>query len=238
MDPEAHSFFSDPKTVLAIFALVVSIGTFLWSLANQSEQNRRWDVINSASVELSRQRFQPFRQIPRSEFTTTDWGYLTTLYGSEDSADRLEMINCLRARDAVTGQLIPNFSPVFTINEVSAESHRVGFKGEINIRKLYRPTFYLKNNGKTIATHCIISVDLRQPSGEWRVIYPPSQPQQIHPGQEVNAMIEWELPLQETLPEKLPFRVNVSYQDVNGRSHKRETYITWTSALNYWVYEP
>lgn len=46
------SFFSDPKVIISLFAIVISIISLIWTLGNQWEQNRRWNKLNEANVIL------------------------------------------------------------------------------------------------------------------------------------------------------------------------------------------
>lgn len=45
MDNESN-FFSDPKVIISILAIIISIFTLIWTLGNQAEQNRRWNKLN------------------------------------------------------------------------------------------------------------------------------------------------------------------------------------------------
>lgn len=55
------SFFSDPKVILSLLAIGISLISFIWTLANQWEQNRRWNSLNAAAVELKAVKFKVYR---------------------------------------------------------------------------------------------------------------------------------------------------------------------------------
>lgn len=237
MSAESPNFFSDPKVVLSLLALFISGISLVWTLANQFEQNRRWDSINAASIELSRPCLQVFREITKKEYQSIDWGYVTTLYGAADSIDRLQMVNCLRARERNSEQLILGIDPASTVEELNGEIARKGYKRDFELVKDYRPIFYLRNNGKTDAENWSASVDVYSVDGRWVAVAPVSKPMVIHPNQEVNITFDIIIPIETSIPERLPFRIKMSFEDVNRKRHQSEIKITWTAPLNYWVYE-
>jgi hypothetical protein len=147
------------------------------------------------------------------------------------------MVNGLRARGKNSHQLISGIDPASTVKELNEEITRKGYKGDFEMVKNYRPTFYLRNNGKTDAENWTASVDVYSIDGSWVPVAPVSKPMVIHPNQEVNIAFDILIPIEGIIPEKLPFRIKMSFQDVNGKLRQNEIRITWTSPLNYWVYE-
>ena len=237
MASEPPGFFSDPKTILALLAILLSVGNLIWFLANQHEQNRRWNKINAGSIELSKPIFQVFRQLTHAAYESTDVGYSCVFYGSPESADVLQQINFLRVRDKKTGALVPYVDVTFTVEQTTKELAKKGYKDEVIIRKVYRPIFYLKNDGKTEVNDFVVSVDMQSLDGKWAQVSVPSKPQKVPAGREVNISFDLEIELNSQLPEKIPFRISTKYSDINGLTTDKAILTTWFFTLNNWVYE-
>lgn len=239
MSPEHSGFFSDPKVIIAILALVISLAGLLWTLANQFEQNRRWDVLNMGYIELTKPAFTVFRTISRKEFKSLYVGYESKTYGSENSIDEVRFIHLVRIRNKETGAQITNTDPTITLTEVEQELGKLAERPKaIELTRVYRPIFFFSNSGKTEVRDLTFEISHTTYDGAgWMIFLRSGAPANILPGQEFNITKELEVPLNSPMPEKIPFKIEIDYRDIRGTAHKETIKRVWYSEGNDWKYD-
>jgi hypothetical protein len=126
---ESSNFFSDPKVILSLFALLISVVSLIWTFANQWEQNRRWDKLNTANISVKEIKMTKWKELTKSEAMKTDWGYDPSIYSSGETFDSFQLPYHLVVRDVTTKEIIKGINPVFTMAEVNDElgASRLGF---------------------------------------------------------------------------------------------------------------
>ncbi len=124
------SFFSDPKVIISILALVVSVTSIIWTLANQWEQNRRWDNLNRGNPEIKEARMIKWREYTIEEAKTIDWGYEPDLYGIGEATGKVIIPYRLIVRDK-NDSVLSNVNSVFTIQKLEQELKRIDFKDSV-----------------------------------------------------------------------------------------------------------
>lgn len=231
-----NSFFSDPKVWISILALAVSVGSLVWTLVTQRDQNRRWDALNAGSVELKEAKFYVWREVTRDEALTINWGYNPLLFSSADAYNKFRIVYFLQLRDPVSGAPVPHANPVFTMSEVDNEVKRLGVKPPISVFRAFRPVFILENTGKTEVTDCHIEIDMRAGEEEWRRAFTANTPIRIAPGQPVNVSYDFALPFNTEIPKQISFRLHATFTDLHGRKRKRDVTASWESERDYWFY--
>lgn len=236
MSSESPSFFSDPKVILALFALIVSIGSLICTLANQWEQNRRWDALNVGMVELKETKFFTWRELTRDEAFSTNWGYDPLILGSPEAWGKFRLVYFLQLRDPTTGTPIPKANPVFSLAEVETEVRRLGISQPVAVFRAFRPVFVFENIGKSEVTDCRIRIDMRLPSNDWQTAFESNTAVRIPPAQSVNVSFDFAIPLEQAIPNELSFKINVQFKNIHGQLRSREIVASWESQRDYWFY--
>lgn len=228
------SFFSDPKVIISIFALLISTVTLIWTLGNQSEQNRRWDKLNVANVILKEVKMTPCKKMTRAEVESTNWGYNALLYGS-DYENQYTLPYKLVVRD-LKHNLIPNVNPVYTINDLQKELVRIGYRGEANVAMVFKPIFVFDNKGRTDAKNLKIVIDSKFDSVEWREAYSSNAKLDLSIEQGIHISFEMEYPANIKIPDEILFKIKLAYDDIHGKPIKKEILTKWLSYVNDWSY--
>ena len=235
MSTDSPGFFSDPKVLLSLLALFISISSLLWTLADQWEQNRRWDALNAGTVELKQARFYTWRELTHDEAFSTDWGYSPLIFGSSEVWNKFRLVYFLQPRDPATGSPVSGANPVFTIPELEAEVKRLGIQQSIIVYKAFRPTFIFENIGKTEVADCNISIAIRLDGG-WQPAFHSNAPLRIPAGQPVNVSFDFAIPITQVLPKQIDFRIHIDFVNIHEKHHSREVVASWESERDYWFY--
>jgi hypothetical protein len=233
---EFSTFLSDPKVILSIFALLISIVSLIWTIANQREENHRWDKLNSANIVIKEARMTKWKELTKDEAMKTDWGYEASIYSSGETSDVVQIPYHLVARDLTTKEKVIGVNPVFTIQDVREELIRVGYKNKVFITRLFRPRFVFENIGKTDATDLLIEIDAKLPNEDWKNAFKANTLITLAASQTCTVTFDIELPIGTELPEALSFKVHLTFKDIHKEVIKRETKAKWTSSDNYWSY--
>lgn len=232
---ETSNFFSDPKVIIALVALSISIIGFIWTFANQWEQNRRWDKINAANVTIKEVKLARFKELSKEEAMNTPWGYEPLIYSTE-ILNVYQLPFYLVARGSKTGEILNDFNQVFTINEVEKELKRISFTDKIILNKVFRPHFVLENLGKTDANDLSIKIEIKWLDNDWRNAFTSNAEITLAAGQASNVSFGFEIPIEGKLPPVINFKIKLAYNDVNSNKIVKEIKAKWTSNDNYWSY--
>jgi len=81
MNNFSSNFWSDPKIWIAILAIVISIFDFIFLIWFRWDQNKRWDELNLARVELSNAYFIAWEEVDKQTVFSRDWGYNPSIHG-------------------------------------------------------------------------------------------------------------------------------------------------------------
>ena len=236
MPTKQTGFFSDLKVILSLLALGVSFLSFIWMLANQWEQNKRWDSLNVAAVEFKEAKFKVYRELTKKEATSINWGYSPLIYNSPDNWEKYQIPYFLQIRNQVDASLIPNANPVFTINEVEEEIKRLQIKSPILIYRSFQLVFFFENQGKTDAIECNFDIYMKPDDQPWHRSFHSNTPVRIPPGKDINTSFEFALPLQSNMYKHIDFNIKLNFKDFHGNIHTRDLVTSWESDRNSWFY--
>jgi hypothetical protein len=228
---------SDPKVILSILALIVSIFSLIWTCTNQWEQNRRWDALNAGTVELREAKFFTWRELTKTEAFSIEWGYDPLILSSPEIYGRFRLLYCLQPRDPATGSPISKANPVFTLPELENELKRLDINQAVEVVRLFRPVFVFENIGKTEVTDWQVKIDLRLPNSNWQRAFESDTALRIPPTQNINVSFDFAIPLEQPIPDVLSFRISTVFKDIHGQQVLPETTIvSWESQRNYWFF--
>ncbi len=226
-------FFTDSKVVISLLALVVSLFTLIWNLANQWEQNRRWEAINAPNIVLRDAKMMPWEKITASQAMTRNWGYVPEIFAGE-LKDEFLLLSTLKLRTLKDDQ--PLDAVASTVQEAENEVKRLGLASQVKLAKTLRPFFQFENIGKTTAYKTKISVDILDaisPQKEWRRAFEANSQPDVGVGQLTSAYFDVGLP-GDGIIGALLFRVNTEFEDSKGVKRSSITEFSWDAKANYW----
>lgn len=232
----SSNFFSDPKVILSLFALLISFVSLIWTLANQWEQNRRWDNLNSANIAIKEIRMVKWKELTLDEAKQTKWGYDPSIYSSGESFNAFQIPYHLIARDSTTREKIKGVNPVFTIPQMDEELRRVGYTNKVSITKLFKPFIIFENVGKTDASDLSIEIDAKLPNEDWKSAFKSNALISLPASQKSNATFDVEFPIGALLPAALSIKIKLVYKDLHKNIISNEIKSKWISENNSWSY--
>lgn len=238
MDSNTQGFWSDPKVLFALLALLISIISLIWTLANQHEQNRRWDAMNAGTIELGTCKFTTTRVLTAAEYKNYVSDYFVRAYGLPSAPGSVQFIHNIRLRDKKTNDVVADIDPTYNLAGIDPELKKMGYKDSVIALKHYEFQFQFKNTGKTEVKNLVISVQRQTPDGIWEAGIQPQTPTRVPAGEDqlyVRGEIE-QKPL-DRLPAKLHFRISWTFDDVSGNHQSRTVAMTWNDENNGWAYE-
>lgn len=232
-----NGFFSDPKVIISLLALIISIVAFVWSLANQRDQNRRWNAINMANIVLREAKMLPWERIGLSEVKSRNWGYVPEIFSGE-TRDEFLLLSAIKLRDPNNNKPIDGASMVSTVPESAALAKHLGLSPQVSLAKTLRPFFQFENFGKTTAYKTNVTVDVMEAVNsekEWRRAFEANSRPDVGPGQLTSSYLDIGLP-GDMKVETLSFRINVEFEDINGLKKSSQIMLSWDGKDNYWHY--
>lgn len=241
MADNTEGFFSDPKVAISLVALAISILSLIWTLANQWNQNKRWDALNLAKIELEDEGFIIWKELSKEEVLSTKWGYEPTIFQNiEDRryTDRYQLLNCLALLDLGTNSRVPNSGIAFTLSEIEQEIIRLGLISKPEkaaSSKMYQIQFKLKNMGATPATEIRVKISVESSlKGLNGDLFLSDQDVEVYPSGTMNATAIFYVPVFEKLPDMMNFNVNVTYKRADGSKVDKNIPVTYDSKRNFW----
>jgi hypothetical protein len=235
---DSSGFFADPKVVISLLAIVISIISLIWTLSNQFEQNRRWDLLNAPNPEFKEAKWVNFKEVSREDAMNINWGYEPNLYGKGEATNIYVMPYYLAIYDVVTEQKLNAANSVFTVQEAENEIKRINFKGKVFLLKVLKGRFTIENMGKTMANQLSIKVSFKSKGAESLIpihINPPYI--NLSGGQSTMIEFEFNNPIHIKLPEYINFQVNLEWKDSNDKTFSKLVTCKWMGNSNHWYYE-
>jgi len=223
--------------VLALVALLLSVGSLVVSLFVSFQQNKQWDLLNLGRVELVDSDFISWRTIPIEEARATKWGYevlLTRRLENGEVTGEIRVLSRLVPFELATKRDRFDIAAV-TLEEVSANvREHVGDADSAVIRKYFQFEFGFMNLGATIVNQLEIAVQVLLPDSKTWSDLQFSQAATLSPGRKVGKTIDLYMDPQQPFPEKLNFRMTIRYVNVNGEDIQVETQVYYLSANGKW----
>ena len=239
MTADTPSFFTDPKVAISLIAILISLSSLIWTFANQWEQNSRWDALNLGRVELTDVGFIIWKELSKEEALSTNWGYNPTLYSVVQErvhTGKYQLPYELILMDS-NNVRIPNSNGFFTLTEAQQEIERLKLQGNPQIFKHYQVQFNFKNTGSTSSKDTTIKITAQIPATENPTeIFKSVEPTDLLPSSSINAVANFFVPLDATLPRIMKFSVLLAYKDAHGAINTRELPIVYDEEQNYWIY--
>lgn len=239
MTTDTPSFFADPKVVVSLIAIVISLGSLIWTLANQWEQNRRWDALNLGRVQLSDVGFIIWKELSKEEALSTNWGYKPTLYSVVQ--DRVHLGKYQMPYELVlmdsNNVRIPNSNGFYTLVEAQQETERLKPQTQPNVLKHYQVQFNFKNTGSTSSKETSIRITAQISGNDKPLdIFKSIEPIDLLPSSSINAVSNFYVPLNAALPQIMKFSAFITYKDAHDKINTRELPIVYDEGQNYWTY--
>jgi hypothetical protein len=229
------NFFLDPKVLISILAILISIASFLSTLANQWEQNRRWDKLNTANVIVKRAILKRYKSITKADALATNWGYKPIIYGSDIDNEYIIPYK-LVVVDKLTDKLITTINAGYTVEEIKQELIRINYQGEGIILMHFEPKFEIENKGKTDAKNLNITVDSKRNGIDWYRVFSSDTKIELSGDQISTIELEMDYPISMDIPDEILFKIKLSYLDIHENEIEKEFITKWISKNNSWSY--
>ncbi|MDP3442662.1 MAG: hypothetical protein Q8T08_07330 [Ignavibacteria bacterium] len=234
---DSPNFFGDPKVIISILAIIISGISLIWTLANQWEQNRRWDKLNEGNPEIFEIKLSNWGEFTREQAKSIQWGYDPLLFEKNEASSVFVTPNCLVMRSAQTGERIQNTNPFFTFEEGQNELKRVGFNGDAILFRLFRPRFAIENMGKTEVKDLDINIDVKLPDQDWIRAFTSNPKIRLAGAQKSTISFDLEYPLSRKLPDQITYKIHFKYLNYKNKMMEKTIGAKWSSNLNSWAYE-
>ena len=234
------TFFSDSKNVFSLIAILISLASFYYTYTSQREQNKRWDALNLARIELIEQGFLVWKELSEHDASSVNWGYeptLVQLIEGRKYRGRYQLLNSLSLIDIDTKTTIANSTHGYTLSDAVRELQRLGLFGNnrVDIMRQYQMAFDLKNMGAAEATNMRVNVSVSSSipglNGE---LVQSDQDLNIPPNGTFNAPVHFFVPRNQTLKDTLTFTINVTYKRANGEQAVQHIVSSYDSNRNFW----
>lgn len=234
---DSPSFFSDPKVIISLLALLISLMSLIWTFSNQWEQNRKWDKLNEGNPEILEIRLQNWKEFTKEQAMNIQWGYEPLLFEKGEASEKYVTPYCLIMKDANSNKKITNINPVYSIPEAENELKRIGYTGEVILYRLFKPRFGIENMGKTEVRDLSVFIDAKLPNQEWNRAFTSNANINLTASQKSTITFTFEFPLTSILPEQISFKIHFSYLDYKNKKNEKIIGAKWTSSDNFWSYE-
>ena len=237
-----HKLLTDPTVAISLFALLIAIGTSIWTIFTNAEQNRRWDALNVGRVEISNIRFMMWKELSREEATSTDWGYKPILFSHAENGlhtGKYRVPYELFLADPNSMERIPGSNGFFTISEANAEMARLNIGTELKptIWKKFQILVVFENKGATLASDMKCVVNMKEWGKDtWVEVFKSKQGVALAASTSCNIAIGFSIPLLTDFPKEIDFEIDLSYEDVHGELQNRKIPVRYDYSMNYWTH--
>lgn len=231
------NFFSDPKVLISILALVISLLSFIWTLGNQNEQNRRWSELNKPNIVVTEMTMQAFKIVSKEDLKNIVWGYQPIVFNTTNE-DFYQLPYYLSIRTSKDEKKIENSSKYFTFGEIESDLLSKGYKkGQIGVNTYFNlhPVFKLKNIGKIDANNFEFKTFVKTNNKQdWFTATESDSKFDFSNEQVFSIILHVEYPTFQKFPQFLSFKLIFSYNDNLGQKFNKEIILTWYPNDNTW----
>jgi len=204
----------------------------------QKEQNKKWDYLNLAKIELLESKFFGWEEMSIQESKSRNWGYQPTLFKivKEDIiTDKVYVIDPLILWNEQDNMVIEN-SHFKMVNEANtiAQGLKLDIK-DLSIRKNLRTKLKFKNVGQTEAIEFSIGVRFfNWNTEEWQPIHETPPIDILHAASNRYQSFDIYIPLEWEIPQEIRFQVDMTYKSVNNQVTERTINLEYHKNNNTW----
>lgn len=212
----------EPQVIIAVLALVISILTLCLTIFNQKAQNDRWRELNAGKVDYVESKVIMWGEFEQEEVLNKDWGHKPILYSvieNEVHINKYRIPYGLVLFDRSHNAIIPNTGFGYTAQEMENKIKKYNFTdASIEVRKNFQCKFVFLNSGRTNAENVRIKISCsKEPKNYDVLLHETSNPIKMFPGKKVMVQTNFFIPLHESIPERLYYKVEVTYDNfLNG----------------------
>jgi hypothetical protein len=204
---------------IAFLAILMSVGSAALSLWVFHRQNQQWRAINFPKVEVTDAGFVYWRVLSEEQLKEVRWGFtadVMPLMEKRQLTGRYGVPFKLVPYDPSQKKIVPSIEAL-TLEELAEKLGKSGLSpNSVTAIRYYQIEFEATNLGATTASGLRVSIDQKMPdTGMWeRGVY--SHPIDLQPGLPVSKIAELTSPVSASLPERLQFRVHLTYGGPEG----------------------
>ena len=233
-----ESFISDPKLIVAIFALLISIINYVTLSWYRWDQNKKWEALNIAKVELDEVYFIAWEEFDLNVALTRNWGYKPSIFSIVE--DKVHKSKYRKYEELILWDLekkarVDGSNGFHIVEQGIHEGERLGLINQkLTIMKHMQMQIDLKNRGTTIAKNINITVDLMNDSpGLPKRIFKSLSQVDLYNGSSININMDIYLPKDVYLPIPTKFILNLNFISFADRREYRTIPIEYDPNRNY-----
>ena len=215
------------SSILPVGAIFISVFSLWGTILSQRDQDKKWDQINTADIELNDLKMQGFLNLARIQVDTTQWGYKPVI---TNQAGNFQLLNMLVARDAEKIISLP--TAAFTVSQLQSELQSIGHKSGYSIYRYMTPQFLFQNLGQTPATQVIIIVYAKTIGADWVPLNTSVPVKRLSFNMKTAVLANFQVPYLNPVPDSIFFRITIHYFDYHSVVHNDTSYTKWNISDN------
>ena len=231
----------DPQVMIAVLALIISIVTFCYTTMNQKAQNDRWEELNAGKVDFVESKVIMWGEFAQEEVLAEEWGHKPVLYSvieNELHTNRYRIPYGLVLYDSLKKTIIPDTGFGYSSREMETKIKTYNLDADsVEIRKDFQCKFVFLNSGNTPADNVRIKISCdTKPESYEVVLHETSDSIKMFPGKRVMVQTNFFIPLQESVPGRLYYKIEVTYDNFLKRGMASEWFCVYYSSDGTWKF--
>jgi hypothetical protein len=208
----------EPQVMIAVLALIISIVTFCYTTMNQKAQDNRWEELNAGKVDYVESKVIMWGEFKQEEVLAKEWGHKPVLYSvieNELHTNKYRIPYGLILYDSSMRTVIPDTGFGYTKQELENKIEIYHLDAEsVEIRKDFQCKFVFLNSGNTPSENVRIKILCgTEPENYQVVLHETSDPIKMFPGKKVMVQTNFFIPLEELIPSRFYYRIEVTYDN-------------------------
>ncbi len=239
MGKSLSSFFSNPVNWVALGALIISIISLIYTYSSMLDQNKKWDTLNDAKIDLVDIYFFAWELITVSEANSIKWGWkpkLFTVVENQASTGNLKLLDKLiiidKNRDKIEGS-----GSYRTLAEAVKSAQDLGLdSNEYILQKHQRLWIKVKNVGQTDAKDIHIMLQrFDEESISWIETFNTTSSIELVAGAERSFKVDFFISIDDFYPDPMKLKLNLNYSTINDRKISKELPLAYKPHDNLWA---
>ena len=231
----------EPQNAIAILALIISILTFCWATINQKAQDDRWDELNTGKIEYVESKVIMWGEFTQDEVYRMDWGYKPVLYSvieNELHMNKYRIPYGLVLIDSINNSIILGTGFSFTVKDMQERIKAYNLDdSKTEIKKNFQCKFVFLNSGNTPNDNVKMKISCGKETRVYEVVlHETSDRIKMYPGKKVMVQTNFFIPINEPVPDKLFFKIEVEYDDFLRKNIAEEWLVVFYSHDGTWKF--
>ena len=233
------SFFSNPVNWVALGALIISIISLIYTYSSMLDQNKKWDALNDAKIDLVDIYFFAWELITVSESNSIKWDWkpnLFTVVENKASTGILKLLDKLIIVDKNRIK-IEGSGSYRTVAEAVKSAQELGLESdEYSLTKHQKLWLKVKNVGQTNAKDIhIILQRFEEESDSWIEDFNTTSNIELVAGASRNFSVDFFISINDFYPDPMKFKLSLNYSTIDDRKILIEHPLEYRPHDNLWA---